>query len=100
MQQLQDMITTLNEELEASKEKLSKMEEEMNEDDYNTKKNMDELWDKIQVERCVNEMVGWVSEQQMTNDNVKMYNTFRKEAMAAGPPAGEAAGGAPGEEGA
>jgi hypothetical protein len=41
------MITTLNEELEASKEKLTKMEQEVNEVDFNAKKNMDELWDKI-----------------------------------------------------
>lgn len=84
MQQLQDMITTLNEELEASKEKLGKLEGEVNEVDFNTKKNMDELWDKVQVERCVQEMVSWVSEQQTNNDTIKLFNNLNKQQVASG----------------
>ena len=57
------MITSLHEELETSKEKQSKMEKEINDVDFNAKKSLEELQDKIQVERCVMEMVSWVSEQ-------------------------------------
>lgn len=35
----------------------------MNEIDYNAKKSIEEMSDKMEVERCVIEMVSWVSEQ-------------------------------------
>jgi hypothetical protein len=38
------------------------MEKEMNDIDYNAKKNVSEMKDKMEVERCVMEMVSWVSE--------------------------------------
>lgn len=36
---------------------------DINEVDYNSKKNIEELGDKMEVERCVMEMVSWVAEQ-------------------------------------
>jgi hypothetical protein len=57
----------LNEELETSKEKMSKMEKEMNDIDYNAKKRVEETKEKMEVERCVMEMVSWVSEK-LNND--------------------------------
>ena len=74
LQQIQDVITNLNEELEASKEKAVKMEKEMNEVDFNAKKRNEEVKDKMEVERCVIEMVSWVSEQlqnQQYNDKLQ-----------------------------
>jgi hypothetical protein len=38
------------------------MEKEMNDIDYNAKKSVEEMQDKMAVERCVIEMVSWVSE--------------------------------------
>jgi len=32
------------------------------------------LDEKVQVERCVNEMVSWVAEQHMLNDNADKMN--------------------------
>ena len=63
------MITGLHEEVEASKQKLAKMEKEMNDIDFNAKKSVEEMQDKMAVERCVIEMVSWVSEQ-LTNQQV------------------------------
>ena len=60
------MITNLHEELETSKTKITAMEKEMNDIDYNAKKSVEEMQDKMAVERCVIEMVSWVSEQ-LTN---------------------------------
>ena len=62
LQQIQDVITGLNEEVEGQKEKMGKMEKEMNDIDYNAKKSVEEMKDKMEVERCVMEMVSWVSE--------------------------------------
>ena len=62
MQSLQDMITELNKDLEASKEKMSKMEVAINDNEFNQKKGFEQLDDKVQIERCVNEMVSWVAE--------------------------------------
>ncbi len=56
------MITNLHEELETSKTKITAMEKEMNEIDFNAKKSVEEVQDKMAVERCVIEMVSWVSE--------------------------------------
>ena len=56
------MITSLHGQLEASKEKQVKMEKELNDVDYNAKKSIEEMQDKMDVERCVMEMVSWVSE--------------------------------------
>lgn len=56
------MITNLHEELETSKEKQAKLEKEVNDVDYNAKKEMENMRDKMDVERCVMEMVSWVSE--------------------------------------
>lgn len=41
---------------------MSKLELELNEVDYNSKRNVEELSDRVEVERCVMEMVSWVSE--------------------------------------
>lgn len=60
------MITNLHEELETSKTKITAMEKEMNEIDFNAKKSVEDVQDKMAVERCVIEMVSWVSEQ-LTN---------------------------------
>ena len=52
--------------MQQSKEKLAAVEKEMNENDINAKKGLEQVQDKIEVERCVMEMVSWVSEQ-LTN---------------------------------
>ena len=41
---------------------MSKMQMDINEVDYSSKKNIEELNDKMEIERCVNELVSWVSE--------------------------------------
>jgi len=83
---MKDTISKLHEELEGSKEKISGMEKELIEVDYNAKKNLEELGDRMQVERCVMEMVSWVSEQvqndlhaQMVNDATKSVGSPKKE---------------------
>jgi len=55
-------LANLNEELEHAKEKNAKLEKEMNDVDYNAKKSVQDVKDKMEVERCVIEMVSWVSE--------------------------------------
>jgi hypothetical protein len=50
----------------------------MNDIDYNAKKSIAKMEDKMEVERCVMEMVSWVSEQLNNlafNDSIlKTYN--------------------------
>ena len=69
LQQIQDMITGLHKELEQSKVKMSEMEKEVNAVDMEAKKGVEKVSDRMEVERCVVEMVSWVSEQ-LTNQQV------------------------------
>lgn len=75
LQQIQDTITNLNNDLEESKVKAQKLEKDINENDFNAKKKIQETDDKMEVERCVMEMVGWVAEAmqiEQNNDKLKM----------------------------
>jgi hypothetical protein len=42
---------------------MAKLGLDINEVDYNAKKTIEEMKDKMEVERCVNELVSWVSEK-------------------------------------
>ena len=78
LQQIQDVITNLNEEVEQNKEKMQKFEKEMNDIDYNAKKSVEETKEKMEVERCVMEMVSWVSEQlNNVQNNDKIMNMYK-----------------------
>ena len=59
---MQDIIKTLNAEVQENKEKLAKNEKEINEVDFNAKKQNEEVKEKMEVNRCIEEMVSWVSE--------------------------------------
>lgn len=72
------MITSLHGELEQSKEKQSKLEKELNDVDYNSKKSVEEIQDKMDVERCVIEMVSWVSEQLNNQQHVEQMTLLHK----------------------
>ena len=39
----------------------------MNDVDYNSKKKIKETDDKMEIERCLMELVGWVAEQSSNN---------------------------------
>ncbi|CDW87201.1 UNKNOWN [Stylonychia lemnae] len=72
---LQEVIQGLNAEVQESKEKIAKNEKEINEVDFNAKKANEEVKDKIEVTKCVQEMVAWVSEQlvsQQMTDNLNV----------------------------
>lgn len=60
---LQDIIKGLNAEVQENKEKLAKNEKEINDVDFNAKKLNEEAKEKMEVNRCIQEMVAWVSEQ-------------------------------------
>jgi hypothetical protein len=57
---------------------MSKLESVVNDNDFNAKKNLEELDEKVQVERCVNEMVAWVAESVQLTDNAKKMNKMNK----------------------
>jgi len=69
VKQLQDTLTQLNSELKTSKDKLQKVEQSVADIDKNAKQKINEMHDRVEVERCVQEMVSWVSEQ-LTNQQV------------------------------
>ena len=63
MQQVQDVVKTLHDELEIAKGKVTQLEKDINEVDITAKKGVEQVKDQMEVERCVVEMVSWVSEQ-------------------------------------
>ncbi len=69
VKQIQESLTQLNTDLKTSKERVQKLEGQLAEIDKNAKKKINEMHDRVEVERCVQEMVSWVSEQ-ITNQQV------------------------------
>ena len=69
VKQIQDSLTQLNTDLKTSKDRVQKLETQLAEIDQNAKKKINEMHDRVEVERCVQEMVSWVSEQ-LTNQQV------------------------------
>ena len=63
VKQIQESLTQLNTDLKTSKERVQKLESQIAEIDQNAKKKINEMHDRVEVERCVQEMVSWVSEQ-------------------------------------
>jgi hypothetical protein len=72
-------VTQLHVELEGSKVKMSKLEKEINDVDFNQKKNVEEMNEKLEVERCVIEMVAWVSEDLTNKQVVENLNKVAKK---------------------
>lgn len=68
-EQVDELVKQLNVDIQDSKAKIQAVEKEINEVDINAKKSVEKVQDKIEVERCVMEMVSWVSEQ-LTNQQV------------------------------
>ena len=73
------MITSMHGEQENTKEQMQKIEKEVNEVDFNAKKKLEEVNDKIEVDRCVFEMVSWVSEQLTNVQVVQNLNKVAKK---------------------
>ncbi|CDW91573.1 UNKNOWN [Stylonychia lemnae] len=64
MQQIQDTIGNMSEELSAAKQQLTVVTNKLDDVDINSRKQLSELNDKMEVERIVSDLVGWVAEQQ------------------------------------
>ena len=55
---------------------------ELNEVDYNAKKSVEELSEKMEVERCVIEMVSWVTDQIQNNETNDRLNKVKNSIKA------------------
>lgn len=76
---VQEMITTLHEAQEKEKARLNALEIELNEVDTKGKKSVEKLNDKVEVERCVTEMVGWIAESLTNQQMVDNLNSVAKK---------------------
>ena len=65
---IQEMLHTMNTELESNKVKLSQVE-----------KDVADVTMKVEVDRCVQEMVSWVSEQMVNQQVVENLNKVAKK---------------------
>jgi hypothetical protein len=62
MQQIQDTIQTMAEELSAAKSQLTTVQNKIEDVDINSRKQLSDLNDKVEVERLLGDIVGWVAE--------------------------------------
>ena len=69
VKQLQDSLTQVSNDLKANKQAMAKVESELKALEKSAKEQVKEISDRVEVERCVQEMVSWVSEQ-ITNQQV------------------------------
>lgn len=63
LEQIQDILNNLRDEIDGQKEKVNMIESSVNDVEYNNKKDIDKIKDKIEIERLVNELVSWVAEE-------------------------------------
>jgi uncharacterized protein YukE len=62
MQQIQDTIQTISEELSAAKGQITVVTNKVEDVDIQSRKQFSELNDRMEVERLIGDMVGWVAE--------------------------------------
>jgi predicted nucleic acid-binding Zn-ribbon protein len=62
VKQLQDSLTQVSNDLKANKQAMAKVEADLKTLETTAKKQVKEISDRGEVERCVQEMVSWVSE--------------------------------------
>jgi hypothetical protein len=64
LEQIQDILNNLRDEIDGQKEKVNDIEVQVNDIDVDNKKNIDKVNDQIEIQRIVNAMVSWVSEEK------------------------------------
>jgi len=74
LEQIQDILNNLRDEIDGQKEKVNGIEHSINEVEVNNKKDIDKVRDKIEVERLVSEMVGWIAEAKDLKQFEKLSN--------------------------
>ena len=74
LEQIQDILNNLRDEIDGQKEKVITIETNINDLEYNNKKEVDEVKERIEIERLVNELVSWISEENEIQKHESIVN--------------------------
>ena len=79
LEQIQDILNNLRDEIDGQKEKVNDMELNIHKSEINSKKSIDKVRERIEIERLVNDLVSWVAEEKqidrfeiINNKNAKL----------------------------
>ena len=79
LEQIQDILNNLRDEIDGQKEKVNDIELNIHKTEVNSKKSIDKVRERIEIERLVNDLVSWVAEEKqisrleiINNKNAKL----------------------------
>ena len=83
LEQIQDILNNLRDEIDGQKEKVNDIELNIHKTEVNSKKSIDKVRERIEIERLVNDLVSWVAEEKQISRLEVINNKNAKLSMIA-----------------
>jgi hypothetical protein len=84
LEQIQDILNNLRDEIDGQKEKVNGIELAVNKVEVKGKKDVEKVRERMEIERLVSELVGWVAEEKDLDKFTKFNNRTAKIKLMAG----------------